>query len=214
MTAAQVIEQTRISGVWHALGGGEIRRGRGQAFWRKGDGWSVSLNDKRGAWFDHRDGIGGGVLKLIQHVRGGSRGDALRWLADWRGIPLSNAPLSPADKRRYAQARQQAGELAETAEMWWRARREELERAKVGALAREDDAALETAAREHHRLTKMKPDPAAIVAEHLRAQREEPERTAALVAEVRGWAQAVGDALWLVIERWGRETETQTEAAA
>jgi hypothetical protein len=91
MTATEVVRHTTISRVWRALGGGEIRRSRGQAWWRQGDGWNVALRDDQGQWFDHRDQVGGGVLDLIRHVRGGSRGDALRWLADWECLPLDNA---------------------------------------------------------------------------------------------------------------------------
>jgi len=44
---------------------------------------------------DHRDGLGGGILDLIQQVRGGSRGEALRWLADMRGFTLDDFQSSP-----------------------------------------------------------------------------------------------------------------------
>src|SRR5215469_484411 len=155
MTAAQLVEQTSITQVLALLGGGEIRRGRMQAFYRKGaDGWSVSIDAERGRWYDHRDNVGGGILDLIVHVRGGRRGEAARWLADMRGLTLDNAPLSAEDKWRYAQARERAPELSESAEMWWRARISELERLKGDALAYQDDVTLETVAREHYRLSK------------------------------------------------------------
>ena len=94
LMVADVARSTSISTVWARLGGGELRRHRGRAFWRDGDGWAVSINDEKGTWFDHRDGIGGGVLDLIQHVRGASRQDALRWLASMVGFKLDDPPMT------------------------------------------------------------------------------------------------------------------------
>src|SRR5215472_11919197 len=107
MTASDVLSTVRISDIWRALGGPQLRRAgkdryRGRGFWRNGDGWNISLDDSRGAWFDHRDAVGGGVLDLIVHVRGGSRQDALRWLADYQGTPLDDRPLSAAERARMA----------------------------------------------------------------------------------------------------------------
>ena len=42
---------------------------------------------KRGAWFDHEAGQGGGPLELIQHRRGGSQAEAFAWARDWLGDP-------------------------------------------------------------------------------------------------------------------------------
>jgi hypothetical protein len=47
VTAEAIIEAVSISALWRALGGGELRHGRGRAFWRNGDGWSISLDDAR-----------------------------------------------------------------------------------------------------------------------------------------------------------------------
>jgi hypothetical protein len=187
MTAAQLIAQTSIVAVWGWLAGGEIRRGRAQAFWRKGaDSWSVSLDDEYRRWYDHRDGTGGGILALIQHVRGGSRAEALRWLADHRGITLDgDAPPSPAERRRYAQARRDAPELARAAGLWWTERREALERAKADALERDDGAALKAAAREHYLLGLL--SSGGVVRAYLHARAADPSGTAALVAEGAEW---------------------------
>ncbi len=106
MTAAEIVSQVHISCAWRALGGGDLRRGRGRAWWRNGDGYSVSLNDARGCWYDHRDGIGGGVLDLVVHVRGCARQDALRWLADLIGATLDDRPPDPASARECAEAAQ------------------------------------------------------------------------------------------------------------
>jgi hypothetical protein len=203
VTAADAVRQTRITQVWHWLGGREIRKNRSQAFWRSGDGWSVSLSDDRGAWFDHRDGIGGGVLDLIQHVRGGSRADALHWLADSGGVPLNNRPLSPPDRRRYAQARRDAPELGRVALLWWIERRRELEEYKAEALERGDLAALIEPAREHHLLGLLGAE--GIVRAYLRAAGEQPEHTAALVGDGERWAQWSAAAIAALIAQWARE---------
>ena len=52
----QEITSVRITDVWAALGGGPLRQRRGQAFWRDGDGYNVSLNDDKGCWHDFRYG--------------------------------------------------------------------------------------------------------------------------------------------------------------
>src|SRR5215472_2083612 len=70
------------------LGGGQLRRNRAQAFYRGGKGLSVSLNNLTGTWFDHAEGCGGGKLDLIARVNGGTRSDAMKWLAAELGVPL------------------------------------------------------------------------------------------------------------------------------
>jgi hypothetical protein len=67
--------------VWTALGGGEMSRNRGRAFWRNGDGFSVAIDSEKNVWYDFRDSRGGGLLDLVQVVRGCSRASALRWLS-------------------------------------------------------------------------------------------------------------------------------------
>ena len=104
-TATEIVSARPITEVWSALGGGPLRHGRGRAFWREGDGFNVSLSDSKNAWRDFATSEGGGVLDLIQLARSCSRQDALRWLADYAGIPLVDRPLSPEEKRAYAEAR-------------------------------------------------------------------------------------------------------------
>src|SRR5262249_44070128 len=108
MTAPDIISATRIGDVWGALGGGELRNGRGRAWWRGGDGFNISLSDTKGVWYDHVTGDGGGVLDLVQNVRGGTRREALRWLADYAGVPLDNRPLRGQELAEYAQRRRAA----------------------------------------------------------------------------------------------------------
>jgi CBS domain-containing protein len=61
-----MIANLRISEIWGRLGGGDIRKGRGQAFWRGGDGWNVALAPENGCWFDHARGVGGGILAQVK----------------------------------------------------------------------------------------------------------------------------------------------------
>ena len=106
MTAVEIVEARPISQVFIALGGDPPKRGRARAFWRDGDNpQAISLNDSKGCWYDHRDGIGGGVLDLVQHVRGCDRGTAIQWLAEFTGLPLDDRPMAPAERREYARRR-------------------------------------------------------------------------------------------------------------
>ncbi len=118
----QILSQVRISEVWCALGGCELHRGRGRAFWRGGDNPdAVSVNDSKNAFYDHVDGHGGGVLDLVSLVRGGSRQDALKWLADYLGVPLDDKPLSPEDRARWAAERRELERDLPGARYWRRA---------------------------------------------------------------------------------------------
>src|SRR5438046_2905840 len=85
--ANEILASIKISQVYRALAGKEPRRTgrdtwRAAAAWRDGSGFNVALNDAKGTWYDHRDRIGGGLVDLVQSVRGGSRQDALKWCAD------------------------------------------------------------------------------------------------------------------------------------
>lgn len=48
--------------------------------WRYGTRGSLSIDVGRGLWCDFETGEGGGLLKLVQRVRGGSLAEAARWL--------------------------------------------------------------------------------------------------------------------------------------
>jgi len=104
-TSRDVLANIRIFDVWQALTGEPIRHGRARATWRGGDGWSVSLNNERGVWHDFVADEGGGILDLIVQVLGGTRADALRWAAEFAGVPLDDKPFSAADRARWAQER-------------------------------------------------------------------------------------------------------------
>ena len=111
-TPHDIIDQASISGVWLGLGGRPLRHGRGVAWWRNGDGYSIALDETKGCWFDHAQGEGGGILDLIQAVFGCDRKESLRWLADHQGVTLDDRPLTREEKRRYAQRRTRAESAA------------------------------------------------------------------------------------------------------
>ena len=73
MSVADIIGRVRITQVVEALGG-KVRHNRCQAFWRRGTGFNVKLDDSVGAWFDHARGEGGGVFDLVQKIRGCKQG--------------------------------------------------------------------------------------------------------------------------------------------
>jgi hypothetical protein len=152
MTTAQaILDRVKIAAIWRALGGGELRHGRGRAFWRDGDGLNVSLDDSRGLWHDFATDEGGGMLDLVQRVRGGGRAGALRWVAESFGLPLQDRPLTAADRRRYARATQEAGPLARAALAWHGARLSEIEDQAREASERPDWEALARVAPEVRR---------------------------------------------------------------
>ncbi|MEK7751249.1 MAG: hypothetical protein AAB654_04985 [Acidobacteriota bacterium] len=208
--SAEVVERARISEVWQALGGAAPKRGRARAWWRDGDGLSVSLSDDKGAWYDHARGEGGGILGLIQHVRGGTRADALRWLTDLVGVPLVDRPLTPAERQAWGRAKRAAPALARRAAWWWSGRLAELEDAKA-------DAPVEGridiyAAREVYRLQSMSAD--GIVAAYRRFGGDQPEECARLTRIGWAWERTCRKAVGAVIDKIQQEQrEAECEAA-
>jgi hypothetical protein len=91
------------------------------AIWRGGDGYNVSLDDGRGVWHDFPTGEGGGVLDLVVRIRGGSRQDALRWVADFIGCPLDNSCPPAFDRARWARQQRQIEIELPNALLWRRA---------------------------------------------------------------------------------------------
>ena len=94
----------------------------GRAFWRGGDSWSVVIDDSKGFWFDHRDGVGGGIAQLVVHIRGGSHQDALRWIADFAGVKLDGEPATTEERRaRIAERTQHARDKRDIVDArYWR----------------------------------------------------------------------------------------------
>lgn len=66
---------------------------RGQD-WRYGKQGSLSVDADKGTWFSHEEGVGGGVLDLIQRERGGSVADALGWM-EAEGLRDCGAEAAP-----------------------------------------------------------------------------------------------------------------------
>ena len=81
-----ILSEIPIIDAWRRLGGPEPRKCgaelRSRAFFRDGDGLNVAFNLPKNCYRDHRDGEGGGVLKLVQTVRGCGAREALQWLHD------------------------------------------------------------------------------------------------------------------------------------
>lgn len=105
------LDQLSILDVWIALGGGDLRHGRGRAFWRDGDGYCISLNAAKGAWYDFRDSCGGGMLALVQHALNCETDQAIDWLQKHCG--LDERKLSPAKRRERAELLRRADELGQ-----------------------------------------------------------------------------------------------------
>ena len=121
----EVLASIKISQVYRALGGPELRCSghdcyRGRAWWRDGDGLSISLDDTRGVWYDHRDGEGGGILDLVIHVHGCARADALHFVAGVAGVVLDDAPVSAAERARWVTERREIERHLPTARLWLR----------------------------------------------------------------------------------------------
>lgn len=90
-----ILNQVRISDLYRWLTGTEARRTgketwRARATWRNGDGLNISLDDSRGVWHDFVTSTGGGLLDLVVTVRGGTRQEALHWIADLIDLPLES----------------------------------------------------------------------------------------------------------------------------
>jgi hypothetical protein len=83
---AEIKRCADLTQVWAALGGGKLRRNRGQAFWRGGNGYSVSLDSGKGLWHDFVTGDGGDVIALVRTVHQCGFRDAVDWLADFAGV--------------------------------------------------------------------------------------------------------------------------------
>jgi hypothetical protein len=190
--ATDIVSSVRISEVWRALGGGQLRHGRGQAWWRDGDGFSIALRDDRNVWHDKRDNGGGGVLDLIALVRGGSRQDALRWLAEFAGLPLDDRPMSLAERNEWAQRKRLVERDLPRARYWRRAAvalgEEVLDRLKDGlfdpvAANRPDIGELQEWTARLELWQRI--DGAALVAEYRDWVEQDPRTTAGLVITAR-----------------------------
>lgn len=122
MTARELLDHADIADVWRALGGGDLRHGRGKAFWRQSLDYNISVDTGKNCYFDHAHGTGGGILSLIQTVLGCDRSAALRWLANHHNVQLDGRPLTSQEKRAYAIRRGEAERKADELTDWRRDR--------------------------------------------------------------------------------------------
>jgi hypothetical protein len=181
--AGEAVARVRISEVWFALGGGSLRHDRGRAFWRDGDGFNVSLSDDKNCWHDFVTGEGGGVLDLVQHVRSGSRSEALRFVAGLVGIVLDEKAISREERRVSAIHHHQAEHVAQVCSWWARATSLELERAKARAYESGDFETLYWAGRELYQIQQA--GPSALMARFVKAMRDDRRNTMTLVESGR-----------------------------
>ena len=130
--AGGALSSVRMGEVWDRLGGGELRTGRGRAFWRGGDGLNVALDLERRRWFDHAGGVGGGVLALVQMALGSDRRAALAWLHDEGFLEARN--YSVEERRAYSRRRAHTSVVAHDIEYWRAALAEELNARKLEAV--------------------------------------------------------------------------------
>ena len=88
--------------------------------WRWGNQGSFSLEiggRKRGAWYDHEAGQGGGPIELIQHVLRRNFDETVIWAADFTGLSrVDRAEYhAEAEQRRQERERKRAEREAEAA---------------------------------------------------------------------------------------------------
>ena len=112
------LDSVSILTVWERLGGGELRHGRGRAFWRAGDGHNVAVDEGRGCWFDFVAGRGGGALALVQTVLQCDKPAALAWL-EREGFIEPRQPLTVEERRAFA-IRREGRRTAAQEIAWWR----------------------------------------------------------------------------------------------
>ncbi len=145
-----ILAQIPIVDVWRRLGGpGPKKCGaelRSRAFWRDGDGLNVAFNVGKNCYRDHRDGCGGGVLKLVMLIRGCETGEALEWLTAEFGLTDSRATVTPEQRRIQAESERMEANMQPTYRAFLReleARRDELIR--ILRVVRDDDLETELA---------------------------------------------------------------------
>ncbi len=170
--------ELNIVAVWQALGGGPLRGNRGQGFYRNGDGHNVALDPAKNAWYDYRDGRGGGVLALVETALGCDRRTALRWL-ECQGF-IESRTLTHEQRREHAMRKSTASALTLDIECWRSALIVELNARKLVAAKADNDEALACAASLCNVLEDGSPKD--IVCEFSRHRARNPEDVARLIA--------------------------------
>jgi hypothetical protein len=91
-TLATALSHVRITELARELAGHDnVKDNRCRAVWRSGDGWSVTLDDIKGTFFDHVEADGGGVLDFIRRF-GHTKHEALRIVEEYTGSSLDRRP--------------------------------------------------------------------------------------------------------------------------
>jgi hypothetical protein len=89
---------------------------RGVATWRKGRNFSVSFDDSKNCWHDFVSDEGGGVVSLVQKLRGCDKKEAVQWLSDFTGVPLHE--MNDVERRDYSRRRAAAEREAHLLTAW------------------------------------------------------------------------------------------------
>jgi len=196
LSISQPLQNVNIVTVWERLGGPRIRNGRSQAFWRGGDGFSVSLSAEKGLWRDFVTGEGGGILDIITTVQSGDRRQAWEWL-EAEGLVEPKECLSKESQALAAQRKQ--NELNHrTADYWRTARLKFLDSQKTAAGESDNMDALEAAASEHYFLFGSKS--ADLVVAFLKAKAIDPSGTRFLVEQALAEVKDCEALVWGVVD--------------
>jgi hypothetical protein len=201
-----LLQSTRISSVWSLLGGPKLRGGpvkfRGPAWWRRGDGLNVGVDDLKGVWRDHVADDGGGVLDLIQRCKGLTHSQGAHWLAGQVGVELDGGTaLTPRQRREYALEARHAAD----ASVWFLERLAFLETLKARAIETTDDGLLERSAREHYQLTLLRGQTAEITRRYLKARSTDRVGTARMLRSGSAWKTFSEKLLLRVVAQWSAE---------
>jgi hypothetical protein len=102
------LAELRITDVWAALGGPELRRNghasvRAPAFWRNGKDRNVSISVQKNCWHDFVTDDKGGILALVMIVEDCGAHAALGWLEHNAGLtprPLEKETEEERERRR------------------------------------------------------------------------------------------------------------------
>jgi hypothetical protein len=209
-TSREGLSSVRIAEVWERLGGGELKNGRGRAFWRNGDGLNLALDLERELWFDHAAGVGGGVLALVQTALNTDRRAALAWLRDEGFLETNN--YTAEERRAYSRRREHASVVALDIERWRVALAEESNARKISAVETGNDDELKSAARLCHLLENGAPE--LFAREFFRQRKADPEGTARLIEAGR---QFEDESKWIAaaaVAVLARQAQSEASGAA
>ena len=168
--------------VWFRLGGGELRSGRGRAFYRNGEDYNVSVDSGKDVFRDFVSGASGGVLTLVETALQCDRRGALAWL-EAEGFIEARKPWSASEKLAFTIRREAAREAGKEVESWREGQITELESRSsqlfAETLTTKDRLSAACASRDLYWLNSL--DPASTVRMFVAARSANPEQVARLV---------------------------------